>query len=470
MNADIRNDGYANIFTGLGTIRDVSTTTDFTREKRLNQFQLESIFEGDGVARRIVEGVAEDLCREWFTIDGDNGEEVLDILESLRAQQVFIEASTWSRLYGGAAVLFVVDDGTEGFEQPLVPEQLTKVLGIKAYDMYSVRREPTYPLSEDPVKRLQGLPSMYLVSPIGVGDEVMPFLAHESRIVRIPGKRLPERLRVSQLDGWDSSVLQGAYTSLVRYGASLGYSANILRDFVQAVLGVKNLSQILAAGNEHQVRTRLQLLDLSRSLLNVMVIDSDGETYDKKSNSIAGMPDMLDRFVEHLSGCTGIPVAKLTGRQPGGLQSTGIHDMAAYRDMLAGEQSRTLSPLAERLVELVYASSEGPAEPEAWSVRWNSFHRPTDLEIAQLRKTQADMDKVYLDTGVLSPDEVAESRFGQGAWSMETQIDASTARSTEASITTEETQALMAEQPDGDPVREASAARLGADIPIKELQ
>ncbi len=47
----------------------------------------------------------------------------------------------------------------------------------------------------------------------------------------------------------------------------------------------------------------------------------------------------------------------------------------------------------------------------------------TQKETAELRKTQADTDAIYIDTGVVSEDEIAYSRFGGGEYSPETVLD-----------------------------------------------
>jgi phage-related protein (TIGR01555 family) len=223
---------------------------------------------------------------------------------------------------------------------------------------------------------------------------------------------------------------------LTRYSAALGYSNAILRDFIQAVLSVKDLTAMISAGKEDTVTRRMRLLEMSRSILNTMVIDADGEEYTKSASSVTGIPDVIDRFAEHICACTGIPMARLFGRSPGGLNSTGEHDESAYYDTLAGEQERLFSPLAEFVVRLVFNAKDGPTsgnEPETWSVVWRSLDQPTDKETADLRKVVAETDQIYIAAGVLSPMEVAESRYGQGEWSMDTQLASETERNEVAS-------------------------------------
>lgn len=437
-----REDGYVNVITGVGTFRDPTTSTFYAPDPMLTQQQLEAIFEGDGIGRRIVEMPAEEMCRGWFEVVGDEGQGVLDYLETIRAQQFFTDAAVWSRLYGGALAYILLEDGMDE-NQPVRLDRIRRVVGVQIFDRHSVSFESNFP-SKDPVAQLLGRPEFYLLSPIAGG---MQLRVHESRAVYIPGRRLDPRRRAAS-GGWDAPVLQGAYTSLQRYGSGMGYSASILRDFVQSTLSVKNLTQLLASGRDDVVQRRVQLLDMSRSILNMIILDAEGEEYSKQSSSVSGLAEILDRFAETLSASVGIPITKLFGRSPGGQNSTGESDLINYYDFLSAEQNRVLDPLAETVVKMIYQSKDGPTsgvEPESWSIRWNSLRQPTDKEVADLRKVVADTDAVYINAGVLSPDEVAESRFGQGEWSMDTQLVTGTDRNETASLSPEDAAALAAE-------------------------
>lgn len=409
------NDGYLNIFSGVGTKRDPLSMTRITGDPLLDQGTLESLFSGDGLARRIVEMPADEMTRSWFRIEGEGGEAVSDHLETINARGAFVNSAVWARLYGGAVAVILLEDGLT-LAEPVDDARIRRVIGIKVFDRYRVTLSHGDELSADPIRALDGIPAIINVKPPRGGGAMR---VHESRCVFIPGVRLPEMARAAN-GGWDASVLQGAVTPLLRYNTGLNNATALMRDFVQSVLSVKGLTQMLASGRESVVRDRLALLDLSRSLLNTMIIDADGEAYSKSSSSVAGIPDLIDRFIEHLSSVTGIPVNKLVGRSAAGLNATGAAETRNWYDALSAEQHRVLSPLAERVVGLIYASMGGA--PDAWSIRWNSLYAPTDADVATMRKTVAETDKIYLDTGVLSAEDVAVSRFGGGDWSMATTL------------------------------------------------
>lgn len=412
-------DGWANIFTSIGTRNDPLTASRYVRDTMLTREEVESMYVGDGLGRRIVDVPAEELTRQWLKIDGEEGGDVLDVFEEIGLQASITDGLRWARLYGGAIGVLIVDDGNT-LETPLNEKAIRAVERLRIYDRHQVSWT-TSDLVQDPARKDYGEPEFYTVHPHSVGTG---FRVHVSRIVKFHGDPLPPRMKAEN-NWWDASSLQGVVAYIRRWGESHGYSANIMRDFVQAVISVKGLTDFIAAGQDDIIIKRLDILDMSRSILNTMIIDADAEVYEKKSSSIAGLPDLIDRFAEAVSGVTGIPLTKLFGRSPGGLNASGDSDIRNYYDMLRSQQEQRLTPVIERIARLVYLSKNGPTsgvEPESWSVCWLPLWQMTDQEMANLRKTVAETDKLYVvDMGAVDPTEIRDSRFSSG-WTMETTL------------------------------------------------
>lgn len=422
-----RRDGYQNVVTSVGTQRDANSFNRFMPDPKLDDVTLTSLFGQDGIARRIVCRPAEDMCREWVTIEHDRGQEILDAMETLRLKQRMIEAVTLARLYGGALVVAITKRDLAGLATPIATGE--EVIGFKVYDRGSVSFDANT-RSGDPLRMLDGLPELYIVSPPWArtrGDSGQ-FRVHETRCCVVPGLFVPDRTLAAS-GGWGDSALQPAWTALNRFGASQGYAANIVKEFSQSVLSVKGLTALILAGNEAAVEKRLNLLDMSKSVLNSMVIDADGEDYSRNSSSVAGLADMLDRFAEVLSASTNMPVTVLLGRSPAGLSATGKSDLQIYYDFVASEQERVLMPVLEWAIPLLFG-----VEPDAWSARANPLLQPTQKELFEQRYLVAQTDKIYLDGGVLSGEEVAESRFGSGTWDGEMRLIDGTERAEFASL------------------------------------
>lgn len=414
----VNNDGWGNVLTGLQNRQDPSINTKMQRENFLREQEASDIFVSDGIGRRIVEMPAEEALRPWLTVVADEGEEVCDYMETLGIQKTITDAYVWARLFGGAGVVSLVQDGGN-LDEPLNEKTIQKIIGFRVYDRWRVQWTDQT-LNQRPEDPRFGLPDFYLITPISGGQ----FRVHHSRIMLIDGRRLPETEK-QRNNHWGASVLQGIRTEIQRVASSHGYANGIIRDFVQAVLSVKGLSDMFAAGQEEVIKKRVQLLDLSRSIMNMMILDADGEQYTKSASSVAGLAELITKFEGMLASVTGIPVTKLFGTSPGGLNATGESDLRNYYDNLDSDRKDKISPVMERIVRLIFLSKNGPTrgiEPAAWSIKWNSLYQLSDTQEAALRKTTAETDNIYLTTGVLDADDVRASRFGSGEWSMHTTL------------------------------------------------
>lgn len=87
---------------------------------------------------------------------------------------------------------------------------------------------------------------------------------------------------------------------------------------------MKGLNNLLSTDEgEDKVLRCLQLIDRARSIFSSMAIDADGENYDFRNITFAGVKDIIDTSCNQLSAVTSIPQTVLFGRSPAGQNSTG---------------------------------------------------------------------------------------------------------------------------------------------------
>ena len=84
---DLRNDGWANLLTGIGIKgRDKTAHTMYIADARLEYHDLTQMYRGDGLARRIIDLPVHDMYRQWFTLEGDTDGTVNKYLRKLNAK------------------------------------------------------------------------------------------------------------------------------------------------------------------------------------------------------------------------------------------------------------------------------------------------------------------------------------------------------------------------------------------------
>jgi phage-related protein (TIGR01555 family) len=201
-----------------------------------------------------------------------------------------------------------------------------------------------------------------------------------------------------------------------------------MTDFSQGILKIKDLAQSMAGNNKtgtKNLTNRALALNMARSISRIMLIDAD-EEFSRDTVSLAGIAEMMEQFALRLAAAADMPVTLLMGQSPAGLNATGASDIRFFYDRVGAKQRKRLGPQLKRLIGLILKSEKGPTkgkEPEKWNIKFRSLYQMTELEKAQLRKTVAETDQIYINAQVLTPEEVTASAYGGSEWSMERTID-----------------------------------------------
>lgn len=404
--AQIRDDGWSNLLTGYGTGRDPSEHTRPRSETGLSQQALEDIYRGDGIGRRIVDLPAEEMTRQWVGIQGSDGERRLTQLVDLDAKQQFSRALRWSGLYGGAVMVMLINDGQSDLAQPLNANAIRSVNELIVYDRHQVSWNQES-ISTDASSAYFGRAEIMTIQPL-MGA---PYAIHRSRVLVFDGEDVPDRIR-QQNNGWGDSRLQPVYRALGRYAEGMSSASSILRDFILPVLSMKNLSDMIASGQEDVVKKRLEILGVSRSMLNVLLIDADEEGYEKKASAVSGIDKLLQELKHNLSACTGIPQTKLFGRAPEGMNATGESDAHQWYDTVSGEQEDKLLPNLREIVRLLDLAGGG--EPADRKIEAKPLWQESAGEQAKTLDTLSKGLTLLVDYGLMTDDAARDTLANAG--------------------------------------------------------
>lgn len=414
-----RSDGWQNLLNGRGTTAaDPKLATTFQAPMKLIEKDLANLYNGNGFAKRIVDLPAREMTREWFTIEGDPENLIIQHLETFHARKRITQMLKWSRLFGGAVGIMGIDDNGE-LEETVDEGNIRSVEFIHVFDRFRVSFS-SGDLYTDPKDKKFGTPEIYTIQP----KTGLQFKVHETRVLVLNGLDTPS-LTTARNQGWGDSVLLAMWSQLRNLGVSYHAVADIMNSFETIIVSLDNLQQLVASGKEDVVKKRLELMDLSRATLNVILLDAK-EKFDRKSSSVAGLDKLLTAQTIALSAVSGIPATLLLGQSPRGMNATGESDIRQWYDNVASDQEDILQSLLERLILLSMLAKEGPTkgkELDSWSVKFRPLWQPTEKEIAETRKLIAESDEIYLNGQVLHPTEIRTSRFGGETYSIDTTID-----------------------------------------------
>jgi len=416
----VNQDGWKNVLTKVGTSKDPQTKDKFGNVQIRDYGELEDIYRGDGLGKRIVELPVGEMTREWFKVEGDTEDAVLGELQNLNAKSLTNKALRWGQVFGGGIIVMLIDDGRQ-LNEPVDEANIKKVVELRVYDRFRVWWNPT-DVETDPNKPFFGVPFQYQVNPTEEAPVNPMFTVHASRVLIFDGEDISDIARRANR-GWGDSIYQSAFKQLANAGGAWHSAREILQDFIQPVLSIDNLQELIVAPKgADTVKKRIELVDLSRHMLNMILIDSK-EQYDKVASSVSGLDKVIESMTVALAAVTGIPHTLLMGTSPGGLNSTGDADIRFWYDSISSDQEAKMLNQMNYLVKLIMLSSDGPTngkEIDGWKIIFNPLWQPTEKELAEIRKIQSDTDTNYINTGVLTPEEVAISRFGGATYSTDT--------------------------------------------------
>jgi phage-related protein (TIGR01555 family) len=417
---------------GWGTGRDRSTYTQF-RADVVTFDQCLELARGDDMAARAAEELPKEARRKGYDIviqDADEGKELSETinakLEMLGADQYLQTAGIHERVFGGGAVLLGVNDGTDDLTEPL---DLRRVSSLDFLTVFEPRELiPLYGYADPRAPKYGQIEIYQLVSRAVFPAHSGKFAAitmqiHESRLLIFPGLRMSRYQVMSANAGWGDSIFVRLWRVLRAFNEVFGHVEALVGDFAQAVYKLKGFYDSLAEDADGKLQKRLQTMDMFRSTIRALVLDAE-DSFERQSTSITGIPDVMREFAVRLAAAADMPLTRLFGTSPAGMNATGESDIAMWDDRVSAYQRDKLRPHYHRLVEIImHTELKGDALPEKWDVKFRPLRQMSEKELAAAHQAQSMADMNYVNSAILSPEEVALSRFGGTEFSYDTHVD-----------------------------------------------
>jgi len=395
----------------------------------LAESELEALYT-HGIPRRYVDAISDEILRHRTTIKlgSDDEPQANDListfeeyLKDTQFHQALSEVVKLQRLYGGAGLVLLIDDGLE----PEEPVDLARIRAIRGYVPLS--RHELIP--EDYSITDYSKPSHYRITTSQrlTSDQQGSYVnvrIHSSRIARFDGLYLPWNVRVRNT-GWGQSVLQLIWESFKRYESAMAGLESMTTDSDLFVHKIPGLFNRVASGNEADLRKRLEANNLSRSVYGGMVVDVE-EDLQFLNRALSNIASATDPFVKDLQAATGWPASILMGDSPGGLGKEGRFEERVWASLVERWQEVYCRTPITEVFQYILVSREGPTRgrpPQNWAVEFPSVFTETDTERAALRFQVAQVDAQYINLGVLNAIEVREARFGGTEYSIDTTLN-----------------------------------------------
>lgn len=424
-------DAFSNVMARLGFgSPNLLEGTEYPLTRLTRQYNLmNSLYRSHWIVRKIIDTIPEDMCKNWYELQCQVSPEALDLFHKMerktKVKSTILQGLKWGRLYGGAAGIMIIDGHNDYLDQPLdldyvMPGSFKRILILDRWSGIS----PGASLVEDISDPDFGLPDMYQVTT----ETAKTFDVHHSRVLRFTGRDLPQWEKIAEMY-WGVSEIEVVYDELKKRDntswniASLIFMANI------RVLKMADYGEMLALGNSAVQQKLYNTLAAQNHILSNMglqIMGKDDDFQTKQMTGFNGLADMYECFMMDISGACEIPVTRLFGRSPAGLNATGESDDQIYEGTIEQKQEAYLRPVLDKLLPAMCMSTWGEV-PSDLDHKFNPFRTLDNKEMADLAKNKTDSVIQVYNAGLVSQrvamKELRQMSDETGMWSNITDED-----------------------------------------------
>lgn len=388
---------------GLGTDNSLTTSTygfnPITRVRTL----LEWIYRGSWLGGVAIDIIADDMTRAGVEIHSTTPPEDIEKL-----QQAMTRHAVWggindtiknARLYGGALGLMMIDG--QDVASPLNIDRVGKEAfrGIMVFDRWMVE-----PDLNDLVTDLGpeiGLPKFYRVTtdaPAFRGKKL-----HHSRCIRLEGVRLPYWQRVME-NLWGLSVFERLYDRMVAFdSATMGMAQLVYKAYIRTYK-IKNYRKILGEGGDLE-RALMRSIEMMRRMQGnegITLLDAEDDFSPAQQTTFTGIGDAVLQLAQQLSGALQIPLTRMLGQSPAGLNATGESDLRTYYDGIKHQQELTLRSGVAKIL-FILARSESVKLPDNFTFAFRDLWQMSESERSEVFSRDATSISGLEGSGIIAP-------------------------------------------------------------------
>ena len=362
--------------------------------------------------RRISETIAKDMTRRWFRLqatgDDDKTDKIKALEELMKLHKLQEKFTLLALLDGffGRSHLYIDTGDTEDRDLlrlplPVDPRMIAKggLKGLRVVEPMWVY--PHMTSANDPLKEHFYLPQTWWV----MGKEI-----HRSRLLPFINREMPDMLKPAYaFAGLSLSQMAKPYVdNWLRTRQSV---SDLIHSFSTPVLQT-NMGAALNAGATASLKIRAALFNYLRDNNNLMILDKTTEDFKNVSAPLGALDHLQAQSQEHMASAVGIPLVVLLGISPSGLNATSEGELQVWAQFIHSAQGSFFDANLTTLLGIMQLHLFGEVDPSITHA-WEPLRELSEEEETAAEKSQADIDAVYINAGVLSPDEIRQRLAGE---------------------------------------------------------
>lgn len=358
--------------------------------------------------RKISEIIAEEMTRKWIRItskgDDDKTERIQELEEALKKFKLRQHFRQSAELDGemGRVQLFIdvgkgVRDDGEELKKPLMldPAKIAKgsLEGFRVVEpMWS------YPLQYNATSPLR--PDFYVPK----SWAVMHHEVHTSRLLTFVGRPMPDILKPAYAFG-GLSLSQMAMPYVQNWLRTRQSVSDLIHSFSVMILAT-NMGQTLDATGMANLLKRVTMAVQMRDNRGLQIINKDTEEFNNVAAPLGGLHELQAQSQEQQSAVASIPLVKLLGITPSGLNASSDGEIRVFYDRVMASQETLFGDPLTHAIKVIMLHLWGEVDDDI-GYEWVPLWQLDSAGQASVWKSNVDSDVELINAGVLDP---AESR------------------------------------------------------------
>lgn len=409
MNIDTLSN-IVNELTGLGTEYDSLNTLNIRQGYNpllRDRVYLGSLYRNSWACKKVVEYKPIMMSRAWGEVHCDKTPQLADTLKPHldNLKKIYRQGQIVANLYGGASVIRVVDDG-QPMSEPINWDRVKKIKYSRIFDKWELH--PYFPDNEWDFYE----PTLYeFIGGTSGNNFTTVEHIHKDRVLRFRGKFLPPE-SYQENEHWEASILEDFIEPYFRFTSGIGYVGDALRNFEVMIFLVEGLFEAIAEGDatgSQDYKNRMKILQQQVSSMRGVTLDKATEDIKFIERKFNNIHNILEQLRQEMIASSGLTKPQFYQEHPSGLAATGESERLAEANDLLATQEEKWGDLIRQDLRLIINSLG--FKNSKWNWNWKSLYATTPNEDIDIRLKIANMDKINIELGIYTAEEVRASRF-----------------------------------------------------------
>lgn len=336
----------------------------------------------------------------------DKIEDINEALDEFGVRDAFRRVAELDSFFGRAQILIDIDHG-KGAGRDDEVRKLPLVIDPKTIPKGSLRgfrviepiwTTPYYYNANDPTAEDFYKPRAWFV---------LGKMIHSSRLLTFVSREVPDLLKPAyNFGGISLSQLMEPY--VFQWLRTRNSVSDLIHNF--SIIALKtNLSATLSgdARGGDSLLNRATLFTKNRDNQGLMLLDKDTEEVEQHAVPLGTLDALQAQAQEHMAAPSHIPLVKLLGITPTGLNASSEGEIKVFYDYVRAVQQSFFAEHLKTVIEIIQLHLFGSID-DAITFEFVPLTSPSVKELSEIRKSDADAGVRYIEAGVIGPEEERE--------------------------------------------------------------